>query len=650
VEDSVSDKKEDGRLLSRRKQVTEALDNTRTEREHACLHRDYFDDIQWTAAEVATLQARGQPIITDNKIKDKVEYMEGIERKTRSDPKAYPRTPKHGEDADVATDAIRYVFDANRFPMIKSAVFQNLLIEGLGAIEVIPDKDDSKKIILRKVRWDRFYRDPYSMEPDCSDARYLGIITWMDQDSALERWESKKNVIEITANSEASKSNDDTSDDAPRWIDSRRKRVQVFEHYERRKGSIYRSVFVWGGELEEEKECPYEDEDGKREWPIVVASAYVSRDGQRYGLVKRYVSLQDEVNKRRSKSLHLLNSKLLIAEKGAFQDGEDGRNGIDQARDQIHKPDGVLEPNPGFKVEVQNNLDLSAGHFQLLQQAELALSATGPNAALLGQSGAISGRAKELDQQGGSVQIGVLFDSIRDWQLRVARAVWNRIRQYWDEEMMIRVTDDEFGLKFVSINKRLTNGEVAAKQMAEQMQGQPPEALQQALAQLAADPLAQEMAVDERGYPVMENDVANLDVDIIIDESPDVITLQSEEFEKLANLAGTGQVPIPPDALIEASNLRSATKKRILEILKPENDPMAQQQAKFAEMMAQLDGMLKEATVRKTEAEATLKEAQAVQTQAETATGLADSMEPTAPANSPGSAPAAAARESRPAS
>jgi hypothetical protein len=310
----------------------------------------------------------------------------------------------------------------------------------------------------------------------------------------------------------------------------------------------------------------------------------------------------------------------------------------------------VLEPNPGFKVEVQNNLDLSAGHFQLLQQAELALSATGPNAALLGQSGAISGRAKELDQQGGSVQIGVLFDSIRDWQLRVARAVWNRIRQYWDEEMMIRVTDDEFGLKFVSINKRLTNGEVAAKQMAEQMQGQPPEALQQALAQLAADPLAQEMAVDERGYPVMENDVANLDVDIIIDESPDVITLQSEEFEKLANLAGTGQVPIPPDALIEASNLRSATKKRILEILKPENDPMAQQQAKFAEMMAQLDGMLKEATVRKTEAEATLKEAQAVQTQAETATGLADSMEPTAPANSPGSAPAAAARESRPAS
>src|SRR5688572_31103032 len=116
-----------------------------------------------------------------------------------------------------------------------------------------------------------------------------------------------------------------------------------------------------------------------------------------------------------------------------------------------------------MRFEVERNLDLSAAHFQLLQEAKQALSSTGPNEALLGQSGAISGRAKELDQQGGTLQIGVLFDAIRDFQLRVARAVWNRIRQYWDSEMWIRVTDDERGLRFVPINRPLTKGDVAAK-------------------------------------------------------------------------------------------------------------------------------------------------------------------------------------------
>ncbi len=617
MEDSV-DKTTDDKLITKRRHVDEYVENTKDERQDAELHRYYFDDKQWTAAEVGVLKARGQPVITDNKIKDKVEYMEGVERKTRTDPKAFPRTPVEEESADVATDSIRYVFDTNRFPITKSAVFQNLCIEGFGACEVIVEKDDPKKVLIRKIRWDRIYRDPYSMEPDGSDARYLGIITWMDQSRALEKWPGKKSALEATSAQGTTRNTGETTDDKPKWVDAKRNRVQIFEEYEKKQGKIFRSVFCWGGFLEEEAECAYVDDNDKHEWPIIVASAYIDREGRRYGLVKRYISLQDEINKRRSKSLHLLNSAFLKAEKGAVDN-------IQHARKMVDMPDGYVEINgPEMLFEVERNLDLSAGHFQLLVQAEQALSVTGPNAALLGQSGAISGRAKQLDQQGGALQIGVLFDAVRDWQLRVAKATWNRIRQYWDEEMMIRVTDSEAGLKFVSLNKPLTNGDVQAKKL----KGMPPEQATPLLQQIAQDPAAQLPAMDDQNRPILDNDVAELDVDIILDEAPDVVTLQAEEFQKLADLAGSGQVQIPPDALIEASGLRPETKKRIMDIMKGANDPGAQARAEMQEMLAKLETMLKEATVRKTVAEASLKEEQAKQTAVETVSKAADAMDP----------------------
>lgn len=616
----------DERLTRQRQQFSDYVDNSQTERKEAELHRDYFDGKQWTAAEIAILEARGQPVITDNKIKDKVEYMEGVERKTRTDPKAFPRTPKHAQDADVATDCIRYVFDKNRFPQIKSAVFQNLLVEGFGGCEVIVEKDKPKNVLIRKLRWDRSYRDPSSMEPDCSDASYVGFVTWMDYERAKAKWPKCKEFIEMAPARNAG----ETQDDKPRWIDAKRKRTQIFEHYERRDGKIYRSVFCWGGFLEEPALCPYVNDEGEHEWPLIFASAYIDRDGKRYGLVQRYVSLQDEVNKRRSKSLHAINSKRIVAEEGAVSDP-------DKARREVHKPDGYVEVAPGMRFDVQENFELSAAHFQLLQQAENALSVTGPNAALLGQSGSISGRAKELDQQGGAIQVSVLFDNIRDWQLRVARAVWNRIRQYWDEEMFIRVTDDENGLKFVTINQRLTRGDEQAEAFKNdpEFQALPDPEKQRVIQNMAQDPEMQAPALGPDGRPKMKNSVSELDVDIIIDESPDAITIQAEEFAKLVELAQSG-IPIPPDALIEASQIRN--KKQILDKMNGQNDPNAaalqQMQQAMADLQARLqlqELALKQAQTDKTDAEADKIRAETVTSHVTAATTLADATSPMAP-------------------
>jgi len=508
-----------------------SADTTRDARKQAQIHRDYYDGKQWSDEEVEVLCRRGQPAITDNRIKDKIEYLLGLERQTRTDPKAFPRTPQDDPGADAATDALRYVADCNHFPQTKSKVFENMTVEGFGGAEVIVDNDQTygksgnKKVVIRYIRWDRLYYDGHSLLPDFSDSRYQGIVKWMDLDEAKVTYPKIGGAFDLFT-SQSFTQPTDTYDDRPRWFDRGRKRVQILEHYYKQGDGWYRVVFSRVGIIEGPEKSVYLDaETGKPECPLILQSLYVDRNGNRYGVVKRYKDLQDEINKRRSKSLHLLSVNQATAEKGAVDD-------IESARRELARPDGFLEYTPGMKLEIRENADLAEGQFKLLQEAIVALSGTGPNEALLGNTGDISGRAKQVDQQGGAIQLGILTDSLRYWQKRVMIATWSRIKQFWTGEMWVRITDDE-NSRFLALNSSY-----------------PPE-----------HPHVQK-GMAQPGAPM--NNVSEMDVDIIIDESPDVVTVQQEQFQQLVDLA-KGGVPIPPQAIIQASNLRN--KQQVLDAM-----------------------------------------------------------------------------------
>jgi hypothetical protein len=102
VEDSLN---LDTMLAQYVREFEESEDATREARTKAERDRDYYDEKQWTADEIATLDARGQPAITFNRIKRKVNSMTGLEKQTRKDPKAFPRNPDDEQAASAATDA-----------------------------------------------------------------------------------------------------------------------------------------------------------------------------------------------------------------------------------------------------------------------------------------------------------------------------------------------------------------------------------------------------------------------------------------------------------------------------------------------------------------------------------------------------------------
>ena len=574
-------------------------------RENSERDRDYYDGYQWTDDEIETMTKRGQPPIVVNRIRRKINYVLGYEQRLRTDPRAMPRTPKHEEAAKAATDALRYIVETNRFDRLKSSVFANMVVEGFGGCEIsLKQGRDGIDIILKHVHWDRLFYDPHSRERDFSDARYVGTVTWIDEALLRAQFPDKKGVIDSTGL--GNKSLGETYDDKPRrwWTTERRDRMKVIAIFYREPGKGWmHAIFTDGGFLKEPELIPYQDEDGGNWCPLIMQSAYVDRDNMRYGEVRELIGLQDEINKRRSKALHLLTMRQVVMEEGSVRD-------VNDVRKQMSRADGVVTVAPGLRFEILPTNDMAQGQFELLAEAKNEIDLTGANAALMGKDQlGLSGKAIQAQQQGGATELQPLMDALRDWHLTVLRRCWQLVRQYWTEERWVRVTDDENNLRFVGLNKPVTAGEM----MRQRFQQLPPEEQQaraQELQMALQDPRAQQV-VDT------ENEVAELDVDIYIEEQPDIITLQSEQFEQLAQMAGAG-VPIPPDVLIEASSLRN--KKQLLEMMRQGQgapDPRAEAEARKME-----------SETVKNESQAQLNLAKAGQTQVGSRLDVAQAMQP----------------------
>lgn len=578
----------------------DASQDSRPESERA---RDYYDGRQLTSEQIKALKKRKQPIVIENLIRPKVDYLCGLERQTRTDPKAYPRTVTHEDDANAVTDALRYVTEDQDFPVKRSVVFQHMLVEGYGGIEVFAEQGRSGiDPTLKLIDWDRLFYDPHSCRTDFSDANYMGYLTWMDLDEAKRRWPDKEAMLDA-AFTAGSSSIGETFDDKPKWktwVDTNRKRVRIVTIYDRSRGEWERCVYTLSGELEECAPSPFLDEDGKPECALILQSAYVDRDNDRYGLVRDYMTLQDEVNKRRSKFLHLVNSRQIRVSPATGMSPK-------EAQVQLSAPDGVFVGESG-DIEVLNTSDMAAGHFNLLAEAKQAIQTVGPNATMQGKSGQDqSGRAILALQQGGMTEMAPLLDALRHFNIRVYRAIWNRIRQFWQGERWVRVTDDEKNMRFVGLNT--TKANLAAMKIKDALKaGQiDQQQAQQFAMQIQADPSMMEPA----------NAIAELDVDIEIDEVQDMPTLQMEQFDQLTKLIPSAPQPYIPvmfRLMIEASSLRNKDKllKVAEQLEQPQQDPMA-------EPMQQLQLAGAQAEVEKTQSETAKNLATAEATQAKLA-------------------------------
>jgi hypothetical protein len=531
------------------------------ERDEAENCRDYKNGVQWTAAEIEALRKRGQPVITINKVADKVALLCGLERKSRTDPRAYPRTPNEEDRADAATQALMYIGDDCNFPSKRSLVYEELLVEGLGGVKLGLEQDARGiNITMEHVPWDRIWRDPHARAQDFTDARYLGCVIWADRDQLEDMFPDAGDVIGETFEHRSG-----AYDDRPgsvNWQDSKRERCRVVECHWTEGGEWWEATFSRADFLAPPQKSALLDRKGKSACRLILTSAYTDRDNKRFGMVRDLISLQDELNKRRSKALHLLSVNRTIAEAGAVEDE-------DHARREMAKPDGWVTVTPGMKLEVTPGGDLAMGQFKLLEHATAEMQAKGPNAAMSGtDSRDQSGRAILAQQAGGAAANEPLADALRQWSRRVYEMAWMAARQYWKDERFLRVTDDEDAVTWLALNRKIT--------LQQELQAMPPEQMAAAMQRLQLVPN------DPRLQQVVrtENEITDLDVDIVIEEGTDVPALAAEEFQAMMQLAGSQPGIFPPDVLIAASSLRN--KKQLLDKMKAAQEGQAKQAAEQA--------------------------------------------------------------------
>jgi hypothetical protein len=551
-------------LTKLRKAYTDYLFSKREELDEQVDARRYYHGSQWTPDQIAVMKKRKQPVMTFNRIARKIDGVTGLIERMKQDPKAYARTPKHEEGADLATAVLRYVLDQQNWEAKSPQAAQDGAIDGIGGIELeIEDGDQGDKDIgFELVDIQSFFYDPRSYEMDFSDARYMGIGKWLDVDIATEMFPD--------AEEDAFSSDDElvnNTDRDARWFasDGVNRRVRIIDCWYKHKGGWCWAIFS-GNKVLMEGKSYFQDEKKKDLCKYIMFSGNVDQDGDRYGFVRNMKSAQDGINARQSKMQHILASRRLILSHGAVDD-------IEKIRREWARPDGVVltnrPVNEGVKADDQS-FDF-AGWTKMLEMNLAEIENFGPNPALIGQGiENKSGRAIALLQQAGIAELGPYILAFRGWKLRVYRAIWNAAQAHWTAERWVRVTDDDGMAQYIQING------------------------------LQVDPMT--------GKPQMLNAIGSLDVDIILDEAPDAITMQGQSFEVLQAL-GPSFVERFPDIAVELSPLDSATKKKIRD--KQQQSMQSQQPVQAVQMAGE------QAKVKQTEADAQLKQAQTAKTMME---------------------------------
>jgi len=473
---------------------------------------DYYDSMQWTEEDAQVLMDRGQAPLVFNEIKPTVDWMIGTERRARIDYKVLPRRkePEARIDAENKTQLLKYLSDVNKTPFKRSESFDDTLKAGVGWLETGIKGDPTEELLYtRKEDWRNCLGDSTSKETDYSDSRYHFRLRTLDTDIAIAYFPDRKEIVEEAAIKSDSLTGDEDDDEL--WymgarvtptgqdypsvangryqqfsgsslLSSTRNRVrlrecwykepvlkrkfhggdfanEIFdsenkEHIEALKGGyslydkleleIYCAIFCDAGLLYVGK-SPYKH--GRI--PFVPVWCYRrKRDNAPYGIIRALRDPQDDLNKRHSKAQWILSTNRVVMDKGAVDD-------IDELREEVSRPDSIIEKNSGKEFRVERDNQIAAQHLEMMQSDISHIrNAGGVNNENLGrQTNTTSGIALQERKESGSVVTTAPFDNLRFAVQLIGEMELSNIEQFYTEQKTVRIIGERGGVKFKDINE-----------------------------------------------------------------------------------------------------------------------------------------------------------------------------------------------------
>lgn len=463
------------------------------------IDHDFYDNLQWDEADAAELRARGQMPLVYNEIAPMVDWLIGTERRTRVDWSVLPRAEDDVKAADVKTKVLKYVSDVNRVPFVRSRAFADAVKGGVGWVDDGARDDPTQDVLYSKYEdWRNVLWDSSSYELDLSDSRYLFRWRWVDEDIALMMFPNRKDAIRRAAEDADGFDDDELTDiwyqgeklepsgrlngyGSASMLDTQRRRVKLYECQYRKpttvkvvadgplKGAFFNEKDIAMSMALAVNRSEIVDKVMMRTHFAVFTEAHLlslapsfyrhnrftltpiwcyrrNRDRLPYGVIRRVRDIQQDLNKRASKALFMLNTNQIIADKGAVEDKN-------VARDEADRPDGYIEKMAGKEFTLRRDTDAATGQLQMMTlDAQSIQKTVGVNNENLGrQTNAQSGAAIEARQNQGSVGTTEPFDNLRLAVQVQGEKQLSLTEQFYTEEKVIRLTGAK-GIEWVKVN------------------------------------------------------------------------------------------------------------------------------------------------------------------------------------------------------
>lgn len=499
--DSPAEREEHRRLLEwfyyeKEKQAANRLD--------MAMDHDFYDNIQWSPDDAAEVEARGQMPLVYNEVAPMVDWVIGTERRTRVDWKVLPRTEDDVQLADTKTDVLKYVSDINRVPFLRSRAFADAIKGGVGWLDDGARDDPTKDILYSKNEdWRNVLWDSSGYELDLSDARYLFRWRWVDEDIALMMFPDRQDAIRRACEDAAFGVSDAFADEegwqtpetkaqtsagriyssgVATMVDAKRRRVRLIECQYRKPASA--KIIAEGplrGLILNPMDRPLAEaaaQSGSMIVDKIIMRMHVrvftegdmlgggvsiyrhndfsltpiwcyrrGRDRLPYGMIRRVRDMQQDLNKRASKALFMLNTNQIIADEGAVDDWH-------QTRDEVDRPDGVIVKKPNREFQIRRDTDGATGQINMMTLAAQSIQkSAGVSQENMGrQTNAVSGEAIKARQLQGSVVTTEPFDNLRlAVQIQGSKQL-SLTEQFYTQEKVVRLTGQKGALRWVKIN------------------------------------------------------------------------------------------------------------------------------------------------------------------------------------------------------
>ena len=295
---------------------------------------------------------------------------------------------------------------------------------------------------------------------------------------------------------------------------------------------VFQTIFVEGALLKAPT-SPYNHD----RFPFTPIWGYRrARDNAPYGVIRNMRDPQDDLNKRRSKAIHILSTNRVIMEEGAVDDEE-------ELREEAAAPDGLIKHKRNYALSIENDNAMAKEHVMLEQMdRQYIQDAAGVTAENLGEAtNAISGRAIQARQSQGSMTTAELFNNLAFSHQYTGENTLSLIEQFYDRAKEFRIIGPKNMIRFERIN--------------------------------------QMVGYNEQGQPVVENPITQTQADFVISRVEWRETVRLAIFEQMMTLLGQMDPQIALqmlDMVVEMSDVpeKDAFVKRIRQI-NGQTDPNA---------------------------------------------------------------------------